>query len=99
MKLALLLVVVLPLAFAAPAPEKRFLIEDFSKIFNVVELKNIIQDIVNKAGTDASETACENECRTVITATILEDTCPVICKSFQALIGHFQIAKTSSATL
>ncbi|KAK6166107.1 hypothetical protein SNE40_022873 [Patella caerulea] len=82
MKFALLLLVVLPLAFANP--EKRFFLDGLEKLSNILnlnEIKTAVQTIANKAGSDATEGACETHCKEAIQATLITEACPFVCKS------------------
>nr|ABB76764.1 vdg3 [Mytilus edulis] len=94
MKLALVLLVLLPVVFSTP--QKRLI---FDTLFQTDELKTLVDGIVGTVGTDATEQACETECHTLIqTDHLLQFGCPLICKSFQSLVhrfGHVTVAPTS----
>ncbi|KAK6166105.1 hypothetical protein SNE40_022871 [Patella caerulea] len=90
MKFAVALLVLLPLAFAAPM-EKRFFMEDLSKLFDITTLKANVQAIATQAGSDATEAQCEITCHKVIPGDVIGAGCPLICKSFQSLVSRFNI--------
>ncbi|XP_071157627.1 uncharacterized protein [Mytilus edulis] len=95
MKLALVLLVLLPVVFSTP--QKRLI---FDTLFQTDELKTLIDGIVGTVGTDATEQACEAECHTLIQADhLLQFGCPLICKSFQSLahrFGHVTVPPTTA---
>ncbi|ESO99808.1 hypothetical protein LOTGIDRAFT_201103 [Lottia gigantea] len=95
MKFAVAFLVLLPIVFSASV-EKRFFIDNFKHLFDLNTLKQHVQDIANKVGSDSSEAACEKECHVIVKADILGSGCPLICKSFRALVQRFNIVPKPS---
>ncbi|XP_071102125.1 uncharacterized protein [Haliotis cracherodii] len=70
-----------------------FLKPEFTHIFDVSELKNVVQKIADTIGSDATEAACESECATILhNNALLSSGCDLVCRSFQSLVSHFHIA-------
>ncbi|XP_071102675.1 uncharacterized protein [Haliotis cracherodii] len=87
MKLALLVLVLLPLVYCDT------LLDQFKKLFDLGELKTVVQKIADTVGSDPVETACEAECTTILlNNALLTSGCDLICRSFQSLVQRFQIA-------
>ncbi|MCI3732316.1 hypothetical protein MP965_26110 [Escherichia coli] len=82
MKIALVLLVLLPLAFARPQLDKR-------QLFGVdmSQLRVVLQDVLTQLGSDPSEQQCEASCHQAIAReeSTLHLGCDLICASFQAL--------------
>ncbi|XP_046363926.1 uncharacterized protein LOC124140423 [Haliotis rufescens] len=86
MKLALLVLVLLPLVYCDS------LIDQFKHLFDFDELKSLVQKIADTVGSDPVETACEAECTTILHSNaLLTSGCDLICRSFQSLVQRFQI--------
>ncbi|KAK6166126.1 hypothetical protein SNE40_022891 [Patella caerulea] len=89
MKFAIVLLVLLPLAFTANP-----LVDIFNQLKKDIHL-DVLKENVNKIaaaiGTDATEAQCEVQCAKIATAEILSSGCPLFCKSFQFMANHFKI--------
>ncbi|XP_067650241.1 uncharacterized protein [Haliotis asinina] len=79
MKVAIFLLCLLPLAFC----EKRFVLGD---ILDSGEIKKLVNAVVEKFGSDATEKQCEQECLVLFTNDILDLGCDFACKGIQNLI-------------
>ena len=98
MKLAIVLLVLLPLAFAAP--QKRFFLSTFGLDANV--LRNFVQDLLDLIGADGTEEACEAECHRLIDSPrtyLIHTVCRPICRSFQTLVRLFDLRPQTRALL
>nr|AAX11341.1 developmentally-regulated vdg3 [Haliotis asinina] len=70
-----------------------FLLDDFAHIFDVSELKSVVQKIADNIGSDASEAACEKECTVILHSNaLLSSGCDLVCRSFQSLVTRFHVA-------
>ncbi|XP_046580553.1 uncharacterized protein LOC124288035 [Haliotis rubra] len=86
MKFALLILVLLPLVYCD-------LVDQFKHLFDLGELKSVVQKIADTVGSDATEVVCENECTAILhNNALLTSGCDLICKSFQSLVQRFHIA-------
>ncbi|XP_071108662.1 uncharacterized protein [Haliotis cracherodii] len=82
MKVAIFLLCLLPLAFA----EKKALL---GGILDGAEIHNLVNSVVEKFGSDATEKECETECTALFTNDILDLGCDFACKEIQSLIQKF----------
>ncbi|XP_060066307.1 uncharacterized protein LOC132546600 [Ylistrum balloti] len=97
MKLALLLVVILPLAMSTPKPNP--FLNSILNIFHANELKLLVTDLVQQLGSNEREAECEKECNTLVDTqfstgsvnTISHNACPLACHSLQELVHFFHI--------
>ncbi|XP_046580460.1 uncharacterized protein LOC124287995 [Haliotis rubra] len=87
MKVVLMLLVLLPLAFSKPL-EKRMLL---SNILDSNEVKHIVSLLVQTLGSDTTEKLCETECPLIIKVSFLQNACPMVCPSIQTLIQKFNL--------
>ncbi|XP_046363968.1 uncharacterized protein LOC124140454 [Haliotis rufescens] len=86
MKFAIIILVLLPLAYCN-------ILSQFSHLFDGAELKSIVQKIFDTVGSDATEAACESECVVLVhNNVLLSSGCDLVCRSFQSLVSHFHIA-------
>ncbi|XP_046363923.1 uncharacterized protein LOC124140421 [Haliotis rufescens] len=86
MKIFVVALVLLPLVYCS-------FIDQFAHIFDVSELKGVVQKIADTIGSDATEAACESECATILhNNALLSSGCDLVCRSFQSLVSHFHIA-------
>ena len=98
MKLAIVLLVLLPLAFAVP--QKRFILSTFGLDANV--LRNTVQDLLDLIGADGTEELCEDQCHELIMGPgtyLIHTLCSPICKSFQTLVRLFDLRPQTRALL
>ncbi|XP_067648763.1 uncharacterized protein [Haliotis asinina] len=79
MKFAIFLVCLLPIVLA----EKRFILDS---VFNTKELTSLVNAVVEKFGSDATEKQCETECMALFTNDILDSGCDLTCRGIQSLI-------------
>ncbi|XP_071108490.1 uncharacterized protein [Haliotis cracherodii] len=92
MKVAIFLLCLLPLAFA----EKKALL---GNILDGGEIHHLVQAVVTKFGSDATEQDCEQECKVLFTNDILDLGCDFACKGIQSLIQRFHHdSPTTAAT-
>ncbi|XP_060066306.1 uncharacterized protein LOC132546599 [Ylistrum balloti] len=108
MKLALLLVVVLPLAMSAPqrALSDNPFLNSILNIFHADELKLLVTDLVQQLGSNERELECERECNTLVDTqfstgsvnTISHNACPLACHSLQELVHFFHIPTSQPAS-
>jgi len=70
---------------------KRFVFGSFniSDLIAVDEMNRIIHEMVAVIGADPTELICETECNNVLQGDTIRTLCPFICKSFQALVQHY----------
>ncbi|XP_071108665.1 uncharacterized protein [Haliotis cracherodii] len=81
MKVAIVLLYLLPLAFA----EKRELL---GNILNGGQIQNLITSVIRRYGIHANVWQCEKECLELFTNHILDLGCDFTCKGIQSLIQH-----------
>ncbi|XP_071108564.1 uncharacterized protein [Haliotis cracherodii] len=91
MKVAILILCLLPLALG----EKRLLIDS---ILDTSEISKLVNTVLTKFGSDASEQQCETECLLLFKSDILDSACDFACKGIQGLIQRFHpnVAATTS---
>ncbi|XP_067649568.1 uncharacterized protein [Haliotis asinina] len=91
MKVAIFLICLLPLAFC----EKRFVL---GNILDNGEIHKLVNAVVNKFGSSATEQQCEQECTVLFTNDILDLGCDFACKGIQSLIQkiHFDNPTTAA---
>ncbi|XP_025099750.1 uncharacterized protein LOC112567317 [Pomacea canaliculata] len=91
MKFAVVLLLLLPLALAAP--EKRFFVDSLLGLFDLDQLKAIVGKLAHQLGAEPTEQACEAVCHGVIAGetSLLHQGCPLVCRSFQSLVEMFDI--------
>ncbi|KAL8562484.1 hypothetical protein ACOMHN_008628 [Nucella lapillus] len=85
MKLALFLLVLLPLALATSV-EKRGILEflGLGHLVDFGQLKVIVQGILNKVGSDANEQNCESACHETLSVDeshLFHTLCTPLCRS------------------
>ncbi|XP_033762304.1 uncharacterized protein LOC117343867 [Pecten maximus] len=105
MKLALFLVIALPLVISAPqkkALELNPFLNSILNIFHANELKTLVTDLVQQLGSNEREAECEKECNHLVdtqfngTVNILtHQVCPICCHSLQELVHYFHIPTTA----
>ncbi|XP_033762478.1 uncharacterized protein LOC117343993 [Pecten maximus] len=99
MKLAFILVLVLPLVMSAPQKKAvNPFVNSLLNIFHADELKQLVTDLVDDIGSDDREGECEKECNHLVdtqfsgTVNILSHTvCPLACHSLQELAHFFHV--------
>ncbi|XP_033762481.1 uncharacterized protein LOC117343997 [Pecten maximus] len=104
MKLALFLVLALPLVMSAPHKKAvNPFVNSLLNIFHADELKLLVTDLVDDLGSDNREVDCEKECNhlvdTQFTGTInvlSHQVCPLSCHSLQELAHFFHIPNPSA---
>ncbi|PVD28086.1 hypothetical protein C0Q70_10667 [Pomacea canaliculata] len=81
MKFAVVLLLLLPLALAAP--EKRFFVDSLLGLFDLDQLKAIVGKLAHQLGAEPTEQACEAVCHGVIAGetSLLHQGCPLVCRS------------------
>ncbi|XP_067650452.1 uncharacterized protein [Haliotis asinina] len=89
MKVAIFLLCILPLAFC----EKRLVL---GNVLDVKEIKNLVNVVVDKFGSDATEKQCEQECLVLFTNDILDLGCDFACKGIQSLIQKYHHSATTA---
>ncbi|KAL8562485.1 hypothetical protein ACOMHN_008629 [Nucella lapillus] len=100
MKLALVLLVLLPFAMSAPMDKRGIL--DFlglSHLLDIQELKQTVQQILDTVGSDASEQACESTCHNLLfvdQSNVIHTLCNPICRSFQTLVNILHLTPSSN---
>ncbi|XP_071108748.1 uncharacterized protein [Haliotis cracherodii] len=90
MKFAIFLVCLLPIVLA----EKRLLIDS---LLDTTEIGKLINSVVDKFGSDATEKECETECVVLFKNDILDAGCDFACRGIQGLIHKFHHNKPSAA--
>ncbi|KAK6166123.1 hypothetical protein SNE40_022888 [Patella caerulea] len=88
MKVAIVLLVLLPLAFCNPISD---LLNQLKKDIHLDVIKENVNKIAAQIGSDGTEAQCETECHKIATQAILDSGCPLFCKSFQSLVSHFHL--------
>ncbi|XP_021345523.1 uncharacterized protein LOC110445308 [Mizuhopecten yessoensis] len=103
MKLAVFLVIILPLAMSAPHEDRAFsfnpILQSLLNVFHADELKKIVASLVADLGTDQRKGECQTECDTLVDHqlsagsinTITHTFCPMACTSLQQLAQHYNI--------
>ncbi|XP_067649045.1 uncharacterized protein [Haliotis asinina] len=76
MKVALVLLCLLPLAYS----------QLLGNVLDTAELHKLVNAVVEKFGTDATEKQCEKECTVLFTNDILDLGCDFACRGIQDLI-------------
>ncbi|XP_046571988.1 uncharacterized protein LOC124288022 [Haliotis rubra] len=86
MKCAIIILVLLPLAYCN-------ILDQFTYLFDVGELKAIVQKLFDTVGSDGTVAACEGECTVLIHQNaLLSSGCDLVCRSLQSLVKRFHIA-------
>ncbi|OWF54286.1 uncharacterized protein LOC110445307 [Mizuhopecten yessoensis] len=73
-------------------------------IFHVDEIKTIVTDLYHSMGSNEREAECEKECNSLVdtqfstgsTNTLGHTACPLVCHSFQELVGHFDLSPSTA---
>jgi len=68
---------------ALGSPSKRFILGD---ILDSTQTNNLVQQIVDQVGSDATEQQCETQCKAILNSPLLDTACPFVCNSFQAAV-------------
>ncbi|XP_076444397.1 uncharacterized protein LOC143282634 [Babylonia areolata] len=100
MKIALALLVLLPLAFSVQLEERSLLNLGFPHLIDIQFIKNKVQEILDKVGSDASEQQCEATCHNVFTVDeshLIHKVCSPLCRSFQTLVNVFGLRPHASS--
>ncbi|XP_046580507.1 LOW QUALITY PROTEIN: uncharacterized protein LOC124288023 [Haliotis rubra] len=85
MKFALLILVLMPLVYCD-------FIDQFLKLFDVGELKAVVQKIADNVGSNGTEAACERSASAILMHNaLLSSGCDLICRSLQSLVKQFHI--------
>ncbi|XP_022309385.1 uncharacterized protein LOC111115092 isoform X2 [Crassostrea virginica] len=88
----ILILCLLPVAFAASVPQKRVLIDT---LLNGQEAKTIIDQLVTFLSSDDNEAKCEQECHTLIRdqQSVVQHLCPFLCHSAQQALANLHHTK------
>merc|ERR1711860_465231 len=94
MKLAIAVLVMLPLVFGAPQ-QKRILLDSLG--LDTAHLHDVQQQIYNALGADATEQMCEAECHKLAHDTLFDFGCDLACKTFQQFANKLPKDPTTPA--
>ncbi|XP_076445526.1 uncharacterized protein LOC143283237 [Babylonia areolata] len=92
MKCVLALLVLLPLAFSLPKEERGLLDFGFPHFIDFPFIRQKVQEILDKVGSDASEQQCEATCHNLFSVDeshLIHTVCTPLCRSFQSLVNLF----------
>ncbi|KAL8562480.1 hypothetical protein ACOMHN_008624 [Nucella lapillus] len=91
MKFAVVLLALLPLVFSTSV-EKRLINLGFGNVINIGFIRQKVQEILDRLGSDITEQRCEVACHDTFAVDenhLVHTVCTPVCRSFQNLVNLF----------